>query len=321
MKMPITKITTPDFACKNNRKVSVPATLAGIARQLPAYARGVRDLKTAVRESEPDVIINFFEPLTGFYALTCRDRPPVVAVAHQFMLEHPSYVRMPGWRAQQFVMKWHVRLVGAASTRVALSLYPAPDLPDKNLIVSPPILRRQVFDLQANPDGKFILVYLLNHGYAGQIIAWHNKNPGTALHCFYDKPDAPPEFRYDGTLTFHRLDGEKFLRMMAECRAVACTAGFESLAEAAWFGKPLFLVPVENHVEQQINAIDATRIGIGVADSSFNLDRLSELPERLDNANYRAWLGRANSILLEALERAAAPAQEVCHHCEAPKAA
>jgi uncharacterized protein (TIGR00661 family) len=250
------------------------------------------------------VIINFFEPLTGIYALTCRNRPPVVAVAHQFMNEHPSYVRAPGRRLQQFGMKWYIRLVGAASTRIALSLYAAPDMPENNLVVSPPILRRQLLELRPNPDGNFVLVYLLNHGYAEQIINWHKKNPRTALHCFYDKPDAAPEFHYDDTLTFHRLDGEKFLRMMAECKYVACTAGFESLAEAAWLGKPLFLVPVENHIEQEINAIDATRIGLGVADTSFNLDRLAELPDWLDNTGFRAWLSRANSILLQALDRA-----------------
>src|SRR5580704_3966520 len=64
MKMPITRISTPDFASRNNRKVSMPATLAGIAGQLPAYLRGLRTLKTAVRESQADVIVNFFEPLT-----------------------------------------------------------------------------------------------------------------------------------------------------------------------------------------------------------------------------------------------------------------
>jgi uncharacterized protein (TIGR00661 family) len=144
----------------------------------------------------------------------------------------------------------------------------------------------------------------LNHGYAEQILEWHKKNPQTALHCFYDKPGAPAESRQDDTLTFHRLDGEKFLRMMADCKYVACTAGFESLAEAAYLGKPLFLVPVENHVEQQVNAIDALKAGIGVADKSFNLDRLAELPNRLDNGKYLAWLGRAESIFLETLERA-----------------
>jgi uncharacterized protein (TIGR00661 family) len=305
MKMPITKIPTPDFSYKDSRKVNLAASLGAIVRRIPAYWRGIRKLKALVRESQPDVIINFFEPLTGIYALTCRNRPPVVAVAHQFMYEHPSYVRAPGWRWQQLGMKWYVRMVGAASTRIALSLYEAPDMPEKDLVVAPPILRRQLFELQPNPNGNFVLVYLLNHGYARQIIDWHQKNPQTVLHCFYDKPGAPEEFRHDETLTFHRLDGEKFLRMMGECKFVACTAGFESLGEAAWLGKPLFLVPVENHIEQQINAIDATRIGLGVASTSFNLDRLAELPERLDNAKFRVWQNRADSLLLQTLERAA----------------
>jgi uncharacterized protein (TIGR00661 family) len=312
--MPITKIPTPDFSYKDNRKVNLPASLAAIARRIPAYCGGVRKLRAIVRENQPDVIINFFEPLTGIYALTCRNRPPVVAVAHQFMCEHPAYVRAPGKRMQQFALKWYVRLVGAASTKFALSLYEAPDLPGKNLVVAPPILRRQLFELQPNPNGNFVLVYLLNHGYAEQLIEWHKKNPQTVLHCFYDKPDAPPEFRHDDTLTFHRLDGEKFLRMMGECKYVACTAGFESLGEAAWLGKPLFLVPVENHIEQEINAIDAVRSGLAVADTSFNLDRLAELPDRLDNSEYRAWLTRADSLLLQTLDRAVTKRQAELPH-------
>jgi uncharacterized protein (TIGR00661 family) len=314
MKMPITRISTFDFSLKNDRRVNLPASLAGIARNIPAFWRGVRTLQTLVCENQPDVIINFFEPVTGIYALLFRNRPPVLSVAHQFMYEHPSYVRAPGRRWQQLGMKWYVRLVGAASTRIALSLYEAPDLLEKDLVVGPPILRRQLFELHPNPNGNFVLVYMLNHGYAGQLIDWHKKNPGTVLNCFYDKPDAPPEFRYDDTLTFHRLDGEKFLRMMAECKYVACTAGFESLGEAAWLGKPLFLIPVENHIEQQINAIDATRLGLGIADTSFNLDRLAELPDRLDNAKFRAWLDRGNSLLLKTLERVASKTQAGSHH-------
>jgi uncharacterized protein (TIGR00661 family) len=304
MGAPIITIPTLNFSFKNNRSVNLAGTLAGVARKIPAYRRGVGALRAAVSRHRPDVIINFFESLTGVYALTNRKRPPVVAVAHQFMFGHPNYVRAPGLRLQQLAMKRLVQIAGAASTRVALSLYEAPDLPKKRLTVCPPLLRQQVFSLRPNPNGNFVLVYLLNHGYADQIMEWHKKNPRTALHCFYDKPDAPPEFRQDDTLTFHRLDGEKFLRMMADCKYVACTAGFESLAEAACLGKPLFLVPVENHVEQQINAMDAVKTGLGVADTSFHLDRLAELPERLDNSKYLAWLNRAGTIFLETLDRA-----------------
>jgi uncharacterized protein (TIGR00661 family) len=307
MKMPVTLIPTLDFSFKNNRNVSLPATLAGILRKLPAYWRGVQKLKAVVAASQPDVILNFFEPLTGIYALTHRNRPPVVAVAHQFMFGHPDYVQAPRMRLQQFGLKWFVRLVGAASTRVALSLYEARNLPEKNLLVAPPLLRRQLFELPPGPDGNFVLVYLLNHGYAEQIVAWHEKNPRTVLHCFYDKPGAPAELRHDATLTFHRLDGEKFLRMMTECRAVACTAGFESVCEAAYLGKPLFLVPVENHVEQKINALDAVRAGLGLTDTSFDFDRLDELPRKLANGKFRAWFNRAESVLLQALDQAVHP--------------
>ena len=39
--------------------------------------------------------------------------------------EHPGYIRAPGLRLQQLGMKWFTRLVGAASTKLALSLYEA----------------------------------------------------------------------------------------------------------------------------------------------------------------------------------------------------
>jgi uncharacterized protein (TIGR00661 family) len=304
MKMPVHRITTLDFSFKQNRGVSLPKTVARVVRQAPAYLSSLRKIKAVVHESEPDLIINFFEPMTGIYALTSRKRPPVVSVAHQFMFGHPEYVQLKGKFFQQLGMRWLVQLVGARSKKLALSFYEAADLPGTNLTVSPPILRPQLFELDSNPEGNFVLAYLLNHGYADQIIEWHKKNPGTVLHCFYDKPGAPEEFQFDSTLTFHRLNGDKFLRMMADCRYVACTAGFESPSEAAYLGKPLFLMPVENHVEQQMNALDATSIGWGITDRSFNLDRLQELPPRLDNTRFRAWLNRGDSILLKTIERA-----------------
>jgi len=306
MRLPIEKIPTLDFSFRDNRKVDLLATAGAVLRRLPEYIRAVRRVATVVRETRPDIILNFFEPITGLYALFAWKRPPVLAIAHQFMYGHRSYVRAPGLRFQQSVMKWFVRLVGARSARLALSFYEAADVPRKKTWVCPPILRRGIFDIQADLNGRFVLVYLLNHGYADQIIQWHKAHPETVLHCFFDKPGAPPELSYDDTLTFHRLDGEKFLRMMAQCKYVVCTAGFESLAEAAYFGKPLFLVPVENHVEQQINAIDATNIGWAVNDTWFNLDRLRELPARLPNAVFKAWLAKAPSILLTAIETAVA---------------
>lgn len=304
MKMPVRQLPTLEFKYKNNRSVSNTATLLGVFGKLPKYARLLRHLDDIVREAQPDVILNFFEPIAAFYAITRRQRPPVVALGHQFMFRHSGYVHAPHLWKQLFSMKLYTRLLGARATKLALSLYEAPDLPEKRIFVGPPILRKQLFSLSANPNGEFALVYLLNHGYADQIIRWSDAHPQTKLHCFYDKPDAPAEFQHSPALTFHRLDGEKFLRMMAECRHVVCTAGFESVSEAAWLGKPLFLVPVENHVEQQVNAIDAQQSGIGIAETSFNLDRLAELPDRLPTEKFHAWMACAPQKLFAAIDAA-----------------
>ena len=272
--------------------------------KLPKYFRILRQLDAIVRETQPDMIINFFEPMAAFYAITRRKRPPVVAIGHQFMFQHPGYVRAPQLWKQLLSMKIYTALLGVRTTKLALSLYEAPDLPGKRIVVGPPILRKQLFQLVSNPKGDFVLVYLLNHGYADQIISWSEKNPQTKLHCFYDKPGAPAEFQYSPSLTFHKLDGEKFLQMMAECRHVVCTAGFESVSEAAWLGKPLFLVPVENHVEQQVNALDAEQSGLGLAEKSFNLDRLAELPASLPVEKFRNWVNCAPEKLFTAIKLA-----------------
>lgn len=304
MKIPVRPLPTLEFKYKNSRAVSNTATLLGVLGSLPKYFGLIRQLDAIVRETQPDVIINFFEPVAAFYTLTQKKRPPVVAIGHQFMFQHPGYVRTPQLWKQLFSMRIYTWLLGARATKLALSLYAAPDLPVKKIFVGPPILRKQLFSLATNPNGDFALVYLLNHGYADQIIAWSAKNPQTKLHCFYDKPGAPAEFHHSAALTFHKLDGEKFLKMMAECRHVVCTAGFESVSEAAWLGKPLFLVPVENHVEQQVNAIDAQQFGIGIAEKSFTLDRLAELPDRLPTEKFRAWLESAPTKLFQAIEHA-----------------
>lgn len=306
MKVRVTQMPTLEFKYKNNRSVSNVATLAGVILNFPKYMRLLRQLGDVVQAAQPDVILNFFEPLAAFFALTRRHRPPVVAIGHQFMIQHPGYVRAPKLRTQQLGLRLYARVLGARTTKLALSLYAAPDLPQKQILVSPPILRKQLFELKSNPNGEFVLVYLLNHGYAEQIIQWSAKNPQTKLHCFYDKPGAPAEFQHSPSLFFHRLDSEKFLRMMAECRHVVSTAGFESVCEAAWLGKPLFLVPVENHIEQQLNALDAQRYGIAIAEKSFNLDRLKELPDRLPTETFHAWTASAAKRLFTAIETAIA---------------
>jgi len=144
MKTPVRRLPTLEFKYKDSKAVSNTATLLGVLGNLPKYRRIVRQLDEVVRETKPDVIINFFEPIAAFYTLTRSDRPPVVAIGHQFMFQHPGYVKTPELWKQLFSMKLYTRLLGARATSWRCrftSGRPAGKTDHRR----PPILRKQLF--------------------------------------------------------------------------------------------------------------------------------------------------------------------------------
>ena len=110
--------------------------------------------------------------------------------------------------------------------------------------------------------------------------------------------------RIDDTLTFHQLDGTKYLRMMQTCRALVSTAGFESVCEAMYLGKPVLMVPVPRHFEQACNAIDGVLAGAGASCRTFDLSVLNDfLPYfQSPQAEFQNWCGETARLFLQQLE-------------------
>ena len=118
---------------------------------------------------------------------------------------------------------------------------------------------------------------------------------------YLQKADEPDEQCLDKTLTFHRINDVKFLRYMAGCKAYATTAGFESVCEAMYLGKPMLMVPA--HIEQDCNAYDAAESGAGIVADTFDLSRLLEFAEHYTpNLEFRYWARSAERRFLEILE-------------------
>lgn len=82
--------------------------------------------------------------------------------------------------------------------------------------------------------------------------------------------------------------------MMAGCKAFATTAGFESVCEALYMGKPCMLIPA--HVEQECNAMDAEREMAGVVSEDFDIDKLKALPV----ITRRMWSSECGRTMLKA---------------------
>ncbi len=270
-------------------------------RKLARWRRSIVTIARRVEKCDPDVIVNFYEILTGIANLTYRFKAPVISVGHQFLIEHPDYAHRSKTDQGQFVLRLNNMLCSLGTTKtLALSFYPLKDFHRERMAVVPPLLRQEVFELTPRNEGH-ILGYVLNPAYADELRAWHKKHPEQPLHLFWDKKDAPESEEVERGFTLHRLDDRKFLSLMESCAGYATTAGFESVCEAMYLGKPVLMVPA--HVEQEINAEDAAGIGAGIAAHEFDLSLLVDFIPRYaaDTESFHRWIERAEELFVRHL--------------------
>jgi uncharacterized protein (TIGR00661 family) len=266
---------------------------------LPTYLREAHKLRKRLARAQVHAVINFYEPLLGLSLGLFPWRIPTVSVAHQYMSLLPGFDMPPKPVVDKIGLKLLTKMSQWGSRELwALSLYPVETHGGK-VVVTPPLLRNAVRQMVPS-HGEHYLVYLLNSGYAQEVEAWHLGHPETVIHCYWDRTDLPDGYAPRPNLYFHHLDQEGFLRHMASCKALVTTAGFESVSEAVYLGKPVAMVPVKGHYEQKLNSFDALKAQAGVRCDTFDIEVLMALlagyAPGAESASSRAWVGRSGEV-------------------------
>lgn len=300
---PVTLLQSPNFvADQQNKSIRLGPTILKNLLKSGTYLRELNRIHEVIEDYQPNMVINFYDMFGGLYCMRYRPKIPWVGIAHQFLAEHPDFKFVPNRRFDTFTFRMLNWITGfRASLRLALSFRPYRE--HKGLTIVPPLLRQELKELTPT-DGDYIHGYLLNDGYSEEVKEWHDKNPSVPLEFFWDKKNAEEETSIDDQLTFHRINDVKFIQKMAGCMAYVSTAGFESICEAMYLGKPIMMVPVEGHFEQACNAIDAVDSGAGTSNNSFDLDVLMEyLPNHVDRSvEFRQWADQSKELILTALK-------------------
>ncbi len=258
-----------------------------------------------IHKVKPDVVINFYELLMGVTSILFHVKTPIVSIAHQFMLEHPQYKHRASNSQAQLMMSAMNTLCATGSKKLlALSFY---DLPmnqcrsrRNNVIVMPPLLRPEIFELEA-VKGDYILGYMLNPAFLDEILEWKKGHPEVKVHLFWDKAGAPEVQEAAEGLWLHRINDRLFIEKMAGSAGYITTAGFESVCEAYYMGKAVMMIPA--HIEQQINARDAASAGVGIVSNLFDVAGLAEyIPtHKSNNETFREWVHSAEERFLKEL--------------------
>jgi uncharacterized protein (TIGR00661 family) len=297
---PVHRFDSPNFApAPKNKKASLWKSFLCNLPQFPSYIRSIHLIRRHIRQSAADRVINFYEIMTGLAYALFPPTAPCISVAHQYLFLHPAYPFPPNEsKLQLALLKAFTRLTCLRSTRIlALSIQQKNFPPHKRITIVPPLLRNEVLQLSPTP-GHYLLGYLLNPTYADDIIAYQQAHPDITMHFFWDKKDAPEETVINPRLSFHTLNDQLFIQYMAACKAYATTAGFESVCEALYLGKPTLMVPT--HIEQSCNAHEASSAGAGIVSNHFDLDAfLAYIPHYQGNAAFRPWIQQAETIWMK----------------------
>jgi len=286
----VTSVESPNFETDGlEKKILLGKTIQKNLGKLPTYWASLQKIHALVQELQPEVVVNFYEPLAGLYNLLFAPKIAFWAIGHQYLEKHPEFTFAPNRGLEKFLFRFHTRLTALGSSeRLALSFLPNKDR--NGVHVVPPLLRQEVKELTVTQE-DFFLTYMVNPGYAEEVLTFAENNPEVYIKAFWDKKGAAENEYPLPNLSFHQVNDQKFLQAMAACKGLLCTAGFESVCEAMYLGKPVVMVPVAGQYEQACNALDGELSGAGKKADFFDFELLTSLslPEASHTAAYQEW--------------------------------
>ena len=296
---PIYRFDSPNFLpAAKNKKTNIWITIIYNFLKTAPYLRSIHFIRKKIRQLDADVVVNFYELLTGLTYAWFPPRAPYISVAHQYLFLHPDYKFPHNSKAELKMLTFFTRVTCFKTSKLfALSIKQMDNVPMNNMVVVPPLLRKDVLSVKVK-EGDYLHGYMLNDTYADEIIDFQKAHPEVNMHFFWDRKGASEREVINEHLTFHRLNDKKFLEYMATCKAYATTAGFESVCEAMYMGKPVLMVPT--HIEQACNAYEASLSGAGIIADDFDLETLLDyIPQYKENNEFRNWVEQSEACWMK----------------------
>lgn len=307
---PIEEVDSPNFETdKNEKGVLIGKTILTNLGKLSLFWKSIRTVHNVVRREKPDVILNFYDLLGGLYALLYRPKAAYWVIGHQYLSAHPSFIFAPSrhFQKQLFQFNTWITAIGADQQ---LGLSSLQNQSTSKVRVVPPLLRPEVKCLKST-FGDFYLAYMVNSGYSEEVINFAKIQPKLIIRAYWDKKDAAETENPLPNLSFHRIHDQNFLRDMASCKGLICTAGFESICEAMYLGKPVMIIPLKGQYEQSCNALDAVSSGAGIKSKNFDFGYFHRLITEISPPQHaiHAWVAEWPEILDELTQKTKQPSQ------------
>jgi len=257
-----------DFVFDKNGSMNIFRTVFKNVLKFPKLVMSFINICLFIKREKPNVIFNYYEPMIGLSAIFF---PSIkyISFGHQYAMTSHFYPRVRGYYFQKLFLRILNYITSIRAKKVAMSYY---EFSDENIDILPPILRKESYDLDGNKNEGFILVYLINQELIPQLISECKKHPNLKVECFVKLKN---NFKnLPENLKINDLCGESFQKKMKICKAVVCSGGFETTSEAIYQNKPVLMIPIKNHFEQNSNSLDAYVHNFAVYSNIIDLSKI-----------------------------------------------
>jgi uncharacterized protein (TIGR00661 family) len=297
----VLRFDSPNFlpASKKNQTKIWRSIVYNLCKSV-TYLRSIHFIRKQIKHLNVDIVVNFYEFLTGLTYSLFPPNVPYISVAHQYILLHPEFQFPQDSKVKLWMLRFFTRITCIRASKIlALSIKKMDNVPKSRLVVVPPLLRKNIFDAKVS-DGDYLHGYMLNDTYSDEIIRFQKEQPDVDMIFFWDRKGVEEKTVINERLSFFRLNDQLFIDYMAGCKAYITTAGFESVCEALYMGKPVMMIPT--HIEQACNAYEASLAGAGIVSEDFNPDNLLKyIPQYQKNTSFREWVQQAQNYILKEL--------------------
>lgn len=287
------EMESPQFYTSNNKSLNITKTIVKNLKKVKEFKKSVSKIDTIINEIKPDLIINFYEFLSGLWKLSHKNKYLMISIGHQYLFDKKDFEFPDKNYLQQFLLKLNNNITSIGSKeKWALSFYGNKDT--KKIKIIPPIIRNEV-TIKKTIDGDFYMAYLCNEGYLEEIKNIANKYKNEKFEVFINVNNK----QIINNLTINPLSDSIFLDKLSKCKGLITTSGFETVCEAAILNKPCLLVPMENHYEQKCNAFDAQKINGGLFSNFYDFDNFRDYVNiHTENESFKYWSSFNKKMLI-----------------------
>ena len=169
---PVKRFISPNFLpTTDNKRVNLKKSLAYNLLKLPEYFRSMYYINQRIKETGAEVVINFYELLTGLTYAFFRPSVPYICMGHQYLFLHRDFQFPDKSPVQLWMLRFFTRMTALRSSKkLALSFREMERDDEHQIVVVPPLIRREITAIQPE-EGNYIHGYMVNAGFADTVDA------------------------------------------------------------------------------------------------------------------------------------------------------